>query len=120
MGSAPGEGMNPPRRRPRSSFLALEHALETVALARPFVARLRRHDKELFTQVQRALTRCVLALGEGAQRSGGNQQAAFRRARGEANEALTGVRLAIAWGYIEQEEELADKLDHLVAMLVKH
>ena len=111
--------MNPPRRRPRSTFLALEHALETVTLARPFVARLRRLDRELYTQVQRALTRCVLALGEGAQREGGNRQAAYRRARGEANEALAGVRLATAWGYIEQEDALADKLDHLVAILVK-
>lgn len=44
-------------------------------------------------QLQRALTQCVLALGEGAQREDDNRQAAYHRARGEANDALAGVRL---------------------------
>jgi four helix bundle protein len=60
-----------------------------------------------------------LHLGEGQKRDGGNQQLAFRRARGEANEALTAVRLAAAWGYIERAEALSEKLDHLVAVLVR-
>ena len=110
---------NPPS--PSSSFFALELALETVALARPWVFKLRRHDRELFEQTRRALTRCVLGLGEGAKRDGGNRQMAFRRARGEANEALTAIRLAVVWGYLAEDEvvSLLAKLNHLVAVLVR-
>ena len=106
-------------RPPSRSFFVVDLALETVALARPFVDRLRRHDRELESQMRRALTRCVLALGEGQKREGGNQQLAYRRARGEANEALTALRLAAAWGYTDGSDRLVDKLDHLVAVLVK-
>ena len=88
MESAPWMGMSTTPRNPPSSFFALELALETVALAKPWVVRLQRHDRELFEQTRRALTRCVLGLGEGAKRDGGNRQAAFRRARGEATLSL--------------------------------
>jgi four helix bundle protein len=104
---------------PFRSFFVVDLAVEAIEMARPFVDRLRRHDRELETQMRRALTRCGLALGEGQKREGGNQQAAYRRARGEANEALTAVRLAAAWGYMEGSNELIDKLDHLVAVLVR-
>lgn len=111
-----------PRNPPfPSSFFALELALETVALARPWVLRLQRHDRELFEQTRRALTRCVLGLGEGAQREGGNRQVAYRRARGEANEALTAIRLAVVWGYLVEDDvtSLLAKMNHLVAVLVR-
>lgn len=59
MESAPWMGMSTTPRNPPSSFFALELALETVALAKPWVVRLQRHDRELFEQTRRALTRCV-------------------------------------------------------------
>lgn len=113
--------MNTHSRNPRRPFLALELALETVALAKPYVERVRRHDREVHDQTKRALTRCVLALAEGSQREGGNRQLAYRRARGEANEALAAIRLAVVWGYLPEQDviPLLRKMDHLVAMLVR-
>ena len=108
----------PPRK---SSFFTLEFALEAVRDVRPLVTRIGKHDSELHSQLKRALTRCVLALGEGARREGGNKRLAFRRASGEANEALTALRLAAAWGYFDDAALAAgiDRLDHLVALTVR-
>ena len=88
---------------------------------RPLVARIGKHDSELHSQLKRALTCCILALGEGARREGGNKRLAFRRASGEANEALTALRLAAAWGYFDDAALAAgiDRLDHLVALTVR-
>ena len=85
------------------------------------MTRVAKHDSELHSQLHRALTRCVLALGEGARREGGNRRLAFRRASGEANEALTALRLAAAWGYFDDAALAAgiDRLDHLVALTVR-
>ena len=73
----------------RSCFYTLDFAIEVVRDIRPVVRRIGKHDGELHSQLKRAMTRCVLALGEGQRREGGNKRLAFRRACGEASEALT-------------------------------
>ncbi len=74
-------GMNNP-----NGTSILEHALEIAALARPLVEAIQRKDRDLASQVRRAVSSIALNLAESQGNAGGN----------------TRVRLGIAWGYLSQ------------------
>jgi len=95
MKAAPLVGMHNP---PSSSVL--EHALSVVALARPLVESVQRKDRDLASQLRRAISSVVLNLAEGFGAAAGNSRLRFETARGSLNEAQTGIRVAVAWGYI--------------------
>ena len=105
----------------RTDFHTLTLALTCIRDSRGLVARFKKGDREVATQLSRALTRCALGIGEANQRAGGNASLRFRQARGEANEALTALMVAEAMGLATREEllPLAKKLDKLVAYLGK-
>ena len=92
---APGLGMSDrttPERDPlRTTFHTLTLALECARDAKPLITRLRRTNKEIASQLERALIRACLGIGEANKREGGNKALRFRTARGEANEALVDV-----------------------------
>ncbi len=105
----------------RTRFHTLALALECAREARPLIARFKKGDKEVATQLHRALVRCALGIGEASKREGGNKALRFRTARGEANEALVALMIAEAVGLATRDElmPLAKKLDKLVAYLGK-
>ncbi len=125
MAPAPGVGMtkrSTGRRDPlATNFRTLQRALNAVRLGQPLVTRLRARNKELATQLDRALTRCTLAIGEGMRREGGNKTLRYRQARGEAHEALVALMTAEAAGVAKREDllELAHELDLLIGCLVR-
>ncbi len=81
-----------PERDPlRTTFHTLALALECARDAKPLITRFKRGDKEVATQLHRALVRCALGIGEASKREGGNKALRFRTARGEAHEALVDV-----------------------------
>lgn len=86
---------------PKSSSI-LEHSLEVVALARPLVDAVQRRDKDLASQLRRAISSVALNLAEGFGCTGGSARARFETARGSLNEAHAGFRVAVAWRYIPQ------------------
>lgn len=104
-----------------TSFRTLQLALDCTRDAQPLIKRFKRADREVATQLHRALVRTCLAIGEANQREGGNKSLRFRQARGEANEALVALMVAEAVGLATRDEllPLAIKLDKLVAYLVK-
>ncbi len=85
------------------------------------MATLRRRDAHLADQLHRALSNVCLNLGEGAYRTGGNRQLSYRRAAGEANEAIVALEVAVAWGSLtaSQVAEGADRLAHVLNILMK-
>jgi four helix bundle protein len=82
-------------------FVALEVALQLVAAFRPIIEAVMPRDKDLASQMRRAVTSAPLNTAEGNRRVGGDRVHAFRVAAGEAEEALTGARAALALGYID-------------------
>ncbi len=96
-------------------------ALAAVRLAQPLLSKLKVRNKELASQLDRALIRCTLAVGEGMRRDGGNKTLRYRQARGEAHEALVALMTAEAAGVAKREDllELAHELDLLIGCLVR-
>jgi four helix bundle protein len=92
-------------------------ALEIVALVARLAREVKRHDPDLARQMKRASTSIPLNLAEGEYSRGGNQLARFQDAMASANETTACVESSIAAEYIRADEqvELLDKLDHVVA-----
>jgi four helix bundle protein len=90
-------------------------------LLRPIVRRIEAHDRNLADQLKRAATSIALNVSESSYAKGGNRKAQLHVAAGSANESRAALRVASAWGYVEESEMGAaqDKLDHCVAVLWK-
>ena len=80
-------------------FTAHEIAMQLIAAIRPLVEAVQLRDKDLASQMRRAVTSAALNTAEGGRRAGGDRLHAFRIAAGEAAEALTAARIAIEWEY---------------------
>jgi four helix bundle protein len=93
--------------------------LDTIASLRPLVGRVRRHDRSLAQQLQRAASSIALNMGEAAYSDPGNRRARFHTAAGSAGETRTAVQVAVAWGYLSESQArpLLEMLDRIVAML---
>jgi len=81
----------------------LESIIGTIAVARPLVAAIGRKDRDLASQVRRALSGVALNVAEGFGSAGGNARLRFVCARGSLHEAQAGLRVAVAWGYLSAE-----------------
>ena len=92
-----GGGMNTP-----NGSSILEHALEIATLARPLVEAIQRKDRDLASQVRRAVSSIALNSAEAQGNAGGNTRLRLESALGSLYEAQTGIRLAIAWGYFSR------------------
>lgn len=99
---------------PKSSTI-LAHSLEVVALARPLIEAIHRKDRELASQVRRALSSVAVNLAQGFGCTGGSARARLETASGSLNEAHTGFRIAIAWRHIPQSptKELLESMHSL-------
>jgi len=107
------------RPSPSHRLIVLDLAIEAIATARPIVARIRRHDRDLGEQLRRALSSTALNIGEGGHSEGGNRISRFSTAAGSAAEVRAGLRVAAAWGYVEASEvEAIDALLDRVARML--
>jgi len=85
----------------------LDHAVRVIVLARPLVEAIVRRDRELASQLRRALSSIPLNIAEGFGTEAGNARLRFETARGSLYEAQAAFRVAIAWGYVSEENALA-------------
>ena len=85
----------------------LEHAIQVVELARPLVEAIQRRDRDLASQLRRAISSIALNLSEGLGNTAGNARLRFETARGSLKEAQAGIRVAVAWRYITQPAAVA-------------
>ena len=98
-----------------------ELSFELIAALRPLVPRIKRSDRSLADQLTRAASSVALNIAEGDLSDPGNRKARFFTAAGSANESLAALRVAIAWGYLaENEVEVAaGLLRRVIAILWK-
>ena len=107
------------RPTPHSNFQVLDVAIRAIEILRPVVATVRRHDRDLGEQLRRALSSVALNIAEGNSSEGGHRLARFSTAAGSNGEVRAGLRVAVAWGYLETSDvERGDAmLDRIAAML---
>ena len=97
-------GMRTPARQD-----LLEFSLHTIRLVRPLCEAIARKDRDLASQVRRAMSSVALNLAEGFGNARGNERLRLESARGSLYEAQAGVRVAVAWGILS-EEQVAEAL----------
>ncbi len=77
-----------------------QHSLGVIELSRPLVEAIQRKDRDLASQLRRALSSISLNLAEGFGVAAGNARLRFETALGSLKESQAAFRVAIAWGYI--------------------
>ena len=80
-------------------LVAYDVSLELVRELKDVVAVLKKHDRDLANQLQRAASSVCLNVGEGRDRSGGDQRHSYELAAGSASEVNAALELAAAWGW---------------------
>ncbi len=105
-------------QRPRAPFQLLELGLEAIHLLKAVVSKIQRQDPSLADQLRRALTSAPLLAAEGNRARKNNRTAKLQAAGAEASEAEAALRIAIAWGYINEVEirDGLNALDHFQAI----
>ena len=101
------------------TFHALEVALEIVSALREVIAKLRQLDKDLADEVRRAAKSVALNVAEGSRRVGRDRPHSYSIAAGSADEVRTALRVAKAFGYLDDAEiaRPLELIDRELAML---
>jgi four helix bundle protein len=100
-------------------FEALEVSLDLVRSLRRPLERIRIRDRSLSEQIRRAASSIPLNLAEGRKRAGADRPHSWRIAAGSAAELRAAIRVALAWGDIQEPDvsEALELLDRILAML---
>jgi four helix bundle protein len=98
-------------------FIAYEVSLEVVRALRPILPIIETHDRDLADQLKRAATSVVLNLAEGQRSAKGNKNKHYAIAHGSANEVKGALQTAVAWGWLEQPQEIVSVVDRQLALL---
>jgi four helix bundle protein len=101
-----------------SHHTALELILSAISPVRRIVAKIRPLDRHLADQLRRAVTSVALNLAEADGSRDGNRRVRLETAHGSASEAKYALRIAVAWGYVTQDEieEAFSSIDRVGAM----
>jgi four helix bundle protein len=99
MEAAPRGGMHTERRQQ-----LLEQVLAIIELARPLVEAITRRDRDLGSQLRRALSSIALNVAEGFGTQAGNARLRFETARGSLYEAQAALRVGAAWGFVDRHQ----------------
>jgi len=94
--------------------------LDSITMMRPMVRAIERHDRDLASQLKRAASSVALNLAEGSGSFGGVRTARYRTALGSAREALSCLRVAERFGYVEaMPAALVAAMNHVIGTLVR-
>lgn len=100
-------------------FEAGHVSLQLVSAVRPIVLAVALEDANLADQLRRAATSAALNTAEGGRRKGRDGAARYRIAAAECAEATAAIRIAAAWGHVDDTTAAAALAlaDRLQAML---
>jgi four helix bundle protein len=94
--------------------------IEIVSEVRPVAERIALKDRDLARQLKKASFAVALNTAEGSGTRGGRRRSTYEIALGEARETRACLHAAQAAGYVSNvSPELLDKLDRVIATLVK-
>lgn len=98
-----------------------EEIVQTVGEIHQVCRVIARHDPDLSRQVKRAINSVGLNAGEGLSARGGNRAVRIESAMNSGREAIVGLRIAGAAGYVDKERVAreVDSVDRIVATLYK-
>jgi four helix bundle protein len=96
---------------------AYDVSLDLIRALREIVVILKRHDRDLATQLHRAANSVALNIAEGSKRSGGDQRRAYEYAFGSTAEVSAALDVAVAWGWPIDAEPTRAVLDRLRGLL---
>jgi len=101
------------------AFIVYDLTLQMLRGLKPHIEQVRRHDRSLADQMQRAGQSVFLNIAEGQSARGRNELARFQTALAECREIRAALKLAMTWGYVGQAaSEAADnELDQIAAIL---
>ena len=85
-------------------FDALEVAIQTIESLKPVLARVKQQDRSLEDQMRRAAASVGDNVSEGRLRVGRDRIHLWRIAAGSAAELHTSLRMAVAFGYVTNDE----------------
>jgi four helix bundle protein len=99
-------------------------ALEMVGEIRGVLPTIRRMDRSLADQLQRAASSVVLNIAEGEYSNSGHARSRFHTAAGSNHETRAALELAVAWGHIPSERvepalELGDRVQAMLYRLTR-
>ena len=99
-------------------FIAYEVTLDAIRSLPPLIAAIKRHNRELADQLERAGQSTLPHLAEARRRSGKDRQNRYRTFAGEAAESVACLDVAIAWAYAPVAELAASRalFDHALAL----
>jgi four helix bundle protein len=115
----PGITLAGPLQPPGQRFIAYDLALELAGQIKTPLAGIRKHDRDLYRQVRRAMQSCVLNLAEGARRRGQDRIQLYRISAGSLAEVLAAFQLACVWDYLHAADAafVIRGCDRLLGML---
>ncbi|MBT8467430.1 MAG: four helix bundle protein [Deltaproteobacteria bacterium] len=95
-----------------------QRALQAAGGLRQVLLVVRKRDKSLFDQMQRAMNSVVLNIAEADGNDPGTARARFATACGSAKEVRAGLQLAVAYGYFPSSTvtKVDTALDEVCAM----
>jgi len=101
------------------AFIVYDLALQMLSNLKPLIEQVRRHDRSLADQMQRAGQSTFLNIAEGRSARGRNEAAKFQIALTECRETRAALRLSVVWGYVSEaaSQEADDALDQVAAIL---
>ena len=98
-------------------FIAYNVSVDLIRQLRDVVVAIKRYDRDLADQLQRAASSVALNLSEGQRLTAGNQRKHYETANGSAAEVKAALHLAEAWGWIADAAAARETLDRLLALL---
>jgi four helix bundle protein len=103
------------------AFKVAEVSVELIEILRALIGRIKARDRSLADQLTRAASSVCLNIAESQHSDPGNRRARLFSAAGSANESLMAIRIAVAWGYLaENDGKPAEALlNRILAMLWK-
>lgn len=81
----------------------LEQIIAIIERARPLVEAIKRKDRDLASQLGRALNSIALNVAEGFGSKAGNARLRFQSALGSLYEAQAALKVSAAWGYVSPQ-----------------
>jgi four helix bundle protein len=88
----------------RAHASVLDQAVHVIGLVRPLVDKVSERDRDLASQLRRALSHLALNVAEGFGAGAGNARLRYETARSALYEAQAVLRVATAWGYVSAQE----------------